>query len=72
MKKVSIQAAGKGCKSPSANTRTLQPMTQHQIEVVTSVERRRRWPRENKERLVAETFEPEGSVSEIVRSAAFM
>lgn len=47
-------------------------MTQHQIEVVTSVERRRRWPRENKERLVAETFEPEGSVSEIVRSAAFM
>ncbi|MER9845540.1 transposase [Mesorhizobium australicum] len=44
-------------------------MTKHQIEVITSVERRRRWSREEKERLVAATFEPGGSVSEIARSA---
>lgn len=44
-------------------------MTKHQIEVITSVERRRRWPREEKERLVAATFEPGASVSEIARSA---
>ncbi|WP_352912363.1 transposase [Mesorhizobium sp. M1252] len=35
------------------------------IEVITSVERRRRWSREEKERLVAATFEPGASVSEI-------
>jgi transposase len=28
-------------------------MTKHQIEVITSVERHRRWSREEKERLVA-------------------
>lgn len=44
-------------------------MTKHQIEVITSVERRRRWSREEKERLVAATFEPEASVSELARSA---
>ncbi|TIV08705.1 MAG: hypothetical protein E5V94_08470, partial [Mesorhizobium sp.] len=44
-------------------------MTKHQIEVITSVERRRRWSREEKERLVAATFEPGASVSEIARSA---
>lgn len=44
-------------------------MTKHQIEVITSVERRRRWSREEKERLVAATFEPEARVSEIARSA---
>ncbi|WP_164841743.1 hypothetical protein [Sinorhizobium meliloti] len=33
-------------------------MTKHQIEVITSVERRRRWSREEKERLVAATLEP--------------
>lgn len=44
-------------------------MTNHQIEVITSVERRRRWSREEKERLVAATFEPGASVSEIARSA---
>ncbi|MER8665446.1 transposase [Mesorhizobium sp. M1148] len=44
-------------------------MTKHQIEVITSVGRRRRWSREEKERLVAATFEPGASVSEIARSA---
>lgn len=43
-------------------------MTKH-IEVITSVERRRRWSREEKERLVAATLEPGASVSEIARSA---
>ncbi|ASY65959.1 hypothetical protein SJ05684_b49770 (plasmid) [Sinorhizobium sojae CCBAU 05684] len=45
-------------------------MTKHQIEVITSVERRRRWSREEKERLVAATFEPGARVSEIARSAS--
>lgn len=44
-------------------------MTKHQIEVITSVERRRRWSREEKERLVGATFEPGASVSELARSA---
>ena len=37
--------------------------------MITSVERRRRWSREEKERLVAATFEPGVRVSEIARSA---
>ncbi|MFJ6335320.1 transposase [Rhizobium sp. NPDC092011] len=44
-------------------------MAKHQVEVITSVERRRRWSREDKERLVAATLEPGASVSEIARSA---
>lgn len=40
-----------------------------QIEVITSVERRRRWSREEKERLVTATLEPGANVSEIARSA---
>jgi len=44
-------------------------MTKHQIEVITSVERRRRWSREEKERLVAATLESGASVSEIAQSA---
>lgn len=44
-------------------------MTKHQIEVITSVERRRRWSREEKERLVAATLERGASVSEIAHSA---
>ncbi|HEV2899958.1 MAG TPA: transposase [Pseudaminobacter sp.] len=44
-------------------------MTKHQIEVITSIERRRRWSREEQERLVAATFEHGTSVSEIARSA---
>ncbi|WP_198023380.1 transposase [Ensifer sp. WSM1721] len=35
----------------------------------TSVERGRRWSREDKERLVAATFEPQASILEIARSA---
>ena len=44
-------------------------MTMSRVEVITSVERRRRWSREAKERLVAASFEPGVSVSEIARSA---
>jgi transposase len=44
-------------------------MTKHQIEVITSVERRRRWSRKEKERLVAATLESGASVSEIAQSA---
>jgi transposase len=44
-------------------------MTTQRVEVITSVERRRRWSREEKERLVAATFESGASVSEIARSA---
>ena len=44
-------------------------MTKQLVEVITSVERRRRWSREEKERLVAATFEPGARVSEIARSA---
>ena len=40
-----------------------------QIEVITSVERRRRWSREEKERLVAATLEREEAFREIARSA---
>lgn len=39
------------------------------IEVITSVERRRRWPRAEKERLVAAMMEPDASVAEIARKA---
>ncbi|EJZ16619.1 transposase (plasmid) [Rhizobium sp. Pop5] len=44
-------------------------MTKHPIEVITSVERRRRWSREDKERLVAACFEPDSVLSEIARAA---
>jgi len=44
-------------------------MTMPRVEVITSVERRRRWSREEKERLVAASFEPGVSVSEVTRSA---
>ncbi|WP_458351519.1 IS66-like element accessory protein TnpA [Methylobacterium amylolyticum] len=39
------------------------------VEVITSVERRRRWSRAEKERLVAASFEPGVSVSEVARIA---
>ncbi|NTF32288.1 IS66-like element accessory protein TnpA [Rhizobium skierniewicense] len=45
-------------------------MTKHPIEVITSVERRRRWSREDKERLVAACLEPDAVLSEIARSAS--
>jgi transposase len=44
-------------------------MTKHPIEVITSVERRRRWTHEDKARLVAACFEPEAVISEIARAA---
>jgi transposase len=44
-------------------------MTLPRVEVITSVERRRRWSREEKERLVAASFEPGVTASEIARSA---
>jgi transposase len=44
-------------------------MTKHPIEVITSVERRRRWSRVDKERLVAACFEPDAVISEIARAA---
>ena len=39
-------------------------MTKHPIEVITSVERRRRWSREEKEQLVAACLEPDAVISE--------
>ena len=43
-------------------------MTMVRGEVLTALERRRRWPREEKEQLVAGSFEPGVTVSEIARS----
>lgn len=44
-------------------------MTILRAEVVTSVERRRRWSQDEKERLVAASLEPGASVSEVARMA---
>ena len=44
-------------------------MTNRQIEVITSVERRRRWSAAEKERLVAASLEPGAIVSEVARAA---
>src|SRR6478609_6845075 len=44
-------------------------MTTSRVEVITSVERRRRWPQAEKERLVALSLEPGACASEIARSA---
>jgi transposase len=44
-------------------------MTMPRVEVITSVERRRRWTHEEKERLVAASFEPGVTASEVARSA---
>ncbi len=40
-----------------------------QIEVITSVQRRRRWPRAEKERIVAAAMEPGAVASEVARTA---
>jgi transposase len=37
------------------------------VEVVTSVERRRRWPEEEKGRIVAESYAPGAVVSDVAR-----
>ena len=44
-------------------------MTNGRVEVLTSVERRRRWSLTEKQQLVAATLEPGASVSSIARSA---
>lgn len=44
-------------------------MTMQRVEVMGSVDRRRRWPRGEKERLVASAFEPGASISDVARSA---
>ncbi len=44
-------------------------MTSGRVEVITSVERRRRWSSAEKQQLVAATLEPGASVSTIARRA---
>ena len=44
-------------------------MTNARVEVVTSVERRRRWTAAEKEQLVAATLEPGASVSAVAQAA---
>ena len=44
-------------------------MTKAQVEVITSVERRRRWSRADKERIVAAAIEPGAVASEVARAA---
>jgi transposase len=39
------------------------------VEVITSVQRRRRWSRAEKERIVAAALEPSASASEVARAA---
>ncbi len=44
-------------------------MTNRQVEVITSVERRRRWSADEKERLVAASLQPGAVVSALAREA---
>ena len=44
-------------------------MTKAQVEVITSVQRRRRWSRAEKERIVAAAIEPGAVASEVARAA---
>src|ERR1700687_6192891 len=44
-------------------------MTKTQVEVITSGERRRRWPRAEKERIVAAAMEPGAVASAVAREA---
>jgi len=44
-------------------------MTTHQVEVITSVQRRRRWSRAEKERIVAAALEPGAVASAVARDA---
>jgi transposase len=44
-------------------------MTNGRVEVITSVERRRRWSESEKRRLIAATLEPGASVSAVAREA---
>ena len=45
------------------------PMTKTQVEVITSVQRRRSWSRSEKERIVAAAMEPGAVASEVARAA---
>ena len=44
-------------------------MTKTQVEVITSVQRRRSWSRAEKERIVAAAMEPGAVASEVARAA---
>jgi transposase len=44
-------------------------MTKAQVEVITSVQRRRRWTQAEKERIVAAAMEPGAVASEVARAA---
>jgi transposase len=44
-------------------------MTKTQVEVITSVQRRRSWSRSEKERIVAAAMEPGAVASEVARAA---
>jgi transposase len=44
-------------------------MTNGRVEVITSIQRRRRWPRAEKERIVAASLEPSAIASEVARAA---
>jgi transposase len=44
-------------------------MTKTQVEVITSVQRRRRWSRAEKERIIAAALEPGAVASEVAREA---
>ncbi len=44
-------------------------MTKAQVEVITSVQRRRHWSRAEKERIVAAALEPGAVASDVVRAA---
>src|SRR3989442_11472574 len=44
-------------------------MSKTQVEVITSVQRRRRWAISEKERIVAAALEPGGVASEVARAA---
>src|ERR1700751_2152348 len=45
------------------------PITKAHVEVTTSVQRRRHWPRAEKERIVAAAMEPGAVASEVARAA---
>ena len=47
-------------------------MTNGRVEVITSVERRRRWSVAEKRQLVAATLEPGASVSAVAKSALWL
>ncbi len=44
-------------------------MTNAAVEVITSIQRRRRWPRAEKERIVAAALAPDAVASEVARAA---